>query len=98
MREIQREEGQDSDLCRVSFCCCHSDLRSGIGVQHRIGKFRYGTSHHIDDPEDPRTEAFTLLYRGDRIGRLTGLGNGDDEGVFIHDRIDSKANLAAHPA
>ena len=58
-----------------------------MGVQDRVGLAGDARVDHIADREDPCPFAPPLLEGGNRIGRLPGLGDGDEERVLPDQRV-----------
>ena len=74
----------------------HADLGPGAGHEHQLGLPHQGTLRHVADGQGmAESQALGLLQARQGVGRLSGLGQGDDEGAVAHHRTPV-AEFARH--
>ena len=87
LREIERREHQRGELSGESFGGGHPDFRAGVGVDGAIRLAGKHGADHVADGENFRTLLPRLALRRQRVGRLAGLADGDDERILVEDWI-----------
>ena len=65
----------------------HADLRAGVGVEHRVGFARDLGTVGITHRQHPRSLGLGVAHGLQGVGGLTGLGDGDDEGLLVQHRV-----------
>ena len=58
-----------------------------MGITAAVGHTRNRSTHHITNREDERTFGFGELDSGEGVRRLAGLRDGNDDIVFVDDRL-----------
>ncbi len=84
---MQGQEIQRGELGGKCFGRGHTDLRPTVRVEHPVGFTRQGTADDVDDRDDARTFLLRLSRSSQRIGRLTGLRNRNEQVVLPDQRI-----------
>ena len=65
----------------------HTDLRAGVGVEHRIGLTRDLGTVGVAHRQDAGTLGLGVADGLQGVGGLPGLGDGDDQGLPVQHRV-----------
>ena len=80
------EHGQRGELAGEGLHRGDADLRTGAGVDHRVGLAGERGARHVADREDAAARAARGPHGAHRVGRLTRLRDRDDERLAVDDR------------
>src|SRR5918997_4840451 len=86
-RQLQGQQVQGRDLGEEGLGRGDPDLRPCPGEQHGVGLPRYERALRVGYRESPPAEPSSRLDSRQGVGRLPTLGDGDDEGLLVADRI-----------
>ena len=65
----------------------HPDLRPGVGIEHRVGVPGDAGAHRVDDGQGLGPQRLAGRQPGPGIGGLSGLGDGDEQGMAVHQGV-----------
>ena len=82
LRELEREEAEQSDLCGERLRGRDTDLHPAAGVERRLGLARDLRAHEVRDRERPGAAFPRELDRVDGVARLARLRDADHERVL----------------
>ena len=85
--EAQREQVHGRDLGDEGLGGGDADLEAGARVEHAVGVARGLRAHDVGDREDRRAALAGEAHGGQRVGRLAGLGDADDEVARADHRV-----------
>ncbi|MCG3768264.1 MAG: hypothetical protein JW394_0368 [Nitrospira sp.] len=84
---MERQHVERCKLRREGFGRGDADLWPAMGIEDSVRLAGQGTPHHIHDRNDPRPLLFRFTRCGQRVGRLAGLRDRDEEILFLDQRI-----------
>ncbi len=87
MAELQRDQIERDDLRRERLGRGDTDLGAGVGVEDVVARARDRGFAHVADRERAGALPLALDQRGERVGRLAGLGDGDHERLVADNRL-----------
>ena len=85
--EVQRDEIDCNELGEKRFGGSDSDLGASMRVQHCVGFAWDRRSHRVTDSEHRRAHLVGVLHCHQRVERLSGLGDRDDEALRVENRV-----------
>ena len=91
---MEREQEQRGQLRGEGLGRGDADLGAGVGVERAVGVARDRASTTLQMARTGAPRALRLLERGQRVGRLARLDDGDDQVAGADDRV-AVAELAA---
>ena len=87
LRELEREHRERGDLRRECLGRGDTDLGTRMRVEDAVGLARDARADHVGDRDDLRAAVARLAHAGERVGRLAGLRDRDDERALVDDRV-----------
>ena len=87
LRKIQTEQIERDELRRVRLRRRDGDLRTRPGDDHVIRLAGDGAADDVRDGQHARARALRFAQRRQRVGRLAGLADDDDQRIRRDDRI-----------
>ena len=74
-------------MCRVTFCCCHSNFRACPCVQHIITFSCNGATYHIDNRKNTNSLSFCFSQCCQCICGFTRLANNHTNIIFMQNGV-----------
>ncbi len=87
LREREPDELDRGDLRDERLGGSDTDLRTGMRVEHRVGLARDLCAVGVADGEHLRALLPRVTHRFERVGRLAGLADRDDERLLVEHRV-----------
>ena len=85
--DSQGEHGEHGDLPGECLGGSHTDFRSHMDVGASVGGSWDGRSDGVADTEDKSPPFLCELHSGERVSRLSRLGDGDDHVAVVDHRV-----------
>jgi hypothetical protein len=85
--EVEAEQQAADDLGGERLGGGDRDLGAGVGVEHPVGLAGQGRADHVAQRDDRGALVTGVGGRGDRVGGLARLRDGDHERVVVEDRV-----------
>ena len=85
--EVKRQHRQDRDLIHERLGAGDADLRAGVQIDAAVGFAGDAAADDVAEGQRRMALALRLAHRRQRVGRLAGLRQGDDDGVAVQRRI-----------
>ena len=85
--KVQSQQVQHAQLRGVGLGGGNGDLRPRPGVQHVVALLGDGAAHHVDHAQRPCAQLLGLPQGGQRVRRLAGLADDDDQRLVVHDGV-----------
>ena len=83
LRELERDEVEERDLRSEGLGGGDTHLDAGARIEDGVDLARHLRAHHVGDRDGARPALSRELERLDRVARLAGLGDPDDEVVLV---------------
>ena len=85
--QVKGQQGQDGHLCGERLGAGDADFRAGVQINAAVGLAGDAAADHIAQGERRMALAFRFAQGGQRVGRLAGLRDGQDDGVAVDGRV-----------